>query len=192
MMIIVIGPDKSGKSTLVDLLAKHYGWETYHGLYIKEPLVMTQRVMNGISLFSTVNIICDRFQYPEDLIYAPVIEGKVSVFEAHRKAMDTLLVDTNAFIIYCDTPSIIIDRRYRSLGGDDYVPVEKIEEIQQRYKKYLRYTRVRHASIDCSQTPQACFKRAIRLIDCHMKSVAKGVKEYLEYLENKNTQEGHK
>ena len=112
-MIIVEGPDNSGKSTLIKNLAKDFKLRTLkcsrHGPPIdgNDNYQRTQEIIERALKFPDNNIIVDRISLIGEEIYGPILRGKnlwVEYPEKKRNLWNSLRC-LNTFFIYCRPPN---------------------------------------------------------------------------------------
>lgn len=108
-MIIVEGPDNSGKSTLVKSLSKDLGLRVLQSSYQGPPknardnYYRTKDIIVGALEHHKPNTITDRLSLVGESIYGPICRGKdlwVSCFDKKMK-MYSILKTINPFWIYC-------------------------------------------------------------------------------------------
>ena len=103
--VIVEGPDGSGKSTLIaSLMARFPQLELFPSYkHVEQDLTIEQYIDLGLSPDGPVYPrLHDRFFYSE-LIYGPILRGKISISPQKVRTVRSLLGDT-AFLIYCRLP----------------------------------------------------------------------------------------
>ena len=120
MLIIIDGPDGSGKTTLAKRLADITGYEYFHFSYPKtdaEKEVMVQKYKDFIK--NHPNAILDRSWYSE-IVYGLVVRGKSCVSPEDMKDLELLTHRYGALIIYCtDKPEVLWQRATKR--GEDYI-----------------------------------------------------------------------
>jgi deoxyadenosine/deoxycytidine kinase len=136
--IILVGPDKAGKSTLVAKLRAAFPEMGYRkGLYIKDFAEMQKAVETEIiGLNNTIYPkIFDRFHYPDELIYGslnreqPLDEMKKSWFELYARGA---LGNAGTLFIYCHADIETLKQRFIASGETDI----KVEWYEQMLKAY--------------------------------------------------------
>lgn len=153
MLVILIGPDKSGKSTIAQELKEEFGWTLYKGLPIPSDKLLTQVKDVLHQLEREGNLICDRFHYPDDLMYSPLIEGVPSVFEEKRDDLEWALNKYRTLVIYVYADENMINRRYTSHVEDKhkyYMPIEKIPKLIEAYEEFVKVTKLPVLRVDTS------------------------------------------
>lgn len=143
MIVVLIGPDKSGKSTLAQKLQDHYGWGIYKGTPIADKTEMVRRVVQVVKDHLGSNLICDRLQYPEDLIYSPIIEKEPSVFEPIRDKMEAALTLADTLVVLVSAEPNTLKKRYEEDGDGtkrDYICINNLEDIFYGYQAFVDET----------------------------------------------------
>lgn len=143
MLILLEGPDASGKSTLATQLAEalravypshtvnvmHKGPPTTHPLAEYENPLFTYRPGTG------QHIICDRWHVGE-YVYPSIFGRGTQADTAVMRHIDAFLNSRGAVVVHMN-----IDReRHRNLletRGDDVVSVDMLDRIRERFTEYL-------------------------------------------------------
>jgi len=151
MIAIVVGSDKSGKSTLVERLRIDYGWWVSKFSKDDAKILKVLRCIELISyLASKCSLVLDRFPYPDDLVYSPVVEGKPSKLEPYKEYIDRALCKAGVVLVHLFANPYVISHRYAAQGGDLYLPLEKVESIVRRYREVLGNSKMPWTEIDTS------------------------------------------
>lgn len=82
-LIVIEGPDGAGKSTLIEKLAKDFGYTVYRsgGPKDAETMVKVLREMAVLAFDKTTTYICDRAPWVSELIYSKAL-GRATVLPA--------------------------------------------------------------------------------------------------------------
>lgn len=134
-MIIVCGPDNTGKTRLVEHLSKKFNilkGEKYHTLPPTD--YSDWGVWVEKALLNVEQSIADRF-YVEEFVYGPVMRGKVGIGEYQRRHLDRLFSDRDPIIILCNTSLDNIKRTYGERV--QYPEVSRTKEIQDMFLTVL-------------------------------------------------------
>lgn len=121
-MIILEGPDNSGKTTLAKKLSEVVGWPLEHS---GGPTTAQDRHRRMQWVFEQENIILDRVPCISEPVYGTVCRG-TNCFEGTTYL--TKLIKRNPLIIYCRPPTSIIVNIEHELSkyadGDHHISVE--------------------------------------------------------------------
>ena len=120
MIIIIEGPDGSGKTTLAEKLSKQTKWPIVHRSQPKteeEKACMMQSYLEVIK--QGKNCIFDRCWYSE-MAYGPTMRDESVISYPEMYHLEKALAKHGAIIIYCtDKPDILWKRCQRR--GEDYI-----------------------------------------------------------------------
>lgn len=128
--VIVIGPDGAGKTTLINRLHTYLGMPVHKCDYRTEDKV----AMAKEYLENDIDVIYDRFFFPDDLVYSNVKHQAPSDYSE----VVNLLTKSNPVIIYISAPMDVLIERSKA-WADDYVSVEELDKIKEEYGGWLDY-----------------------------------------------------
>lgn len=138
VIIIIEGPDGTGKTTLANSLLKSlegHDFELMHRTHITDmPKSDLFEIYRGI-LTSGKNLILDRAWYSE-MCYGPVFRGESHISKSGMHILEELLNMVGGFVIYCHT-----DRSYELSHerGEDYVDTrEQHEQVCANYEQLFK------------------------------------------------------
>lgn len=120
MIIIIEGPDGSGKTTLAEILSRQTGFPVVHRTQPKSEEEKA-KMMDGYvdAIKKGKNIIFDRCWYSE-MAYGPIMRDKSVISYPEMYELEQLLTKRGALIIYCtDKPETLWYRC--SKRGEDYI-----------------------------------------------------------------------
>ena len=148
MVLLVIGVDKAGKSSMVEVLRQKLRWPILKMSSLKSneemaALMAASTALRAISAFK--NVILDRFPHPDDLVYGPVCDGRtVSVkTKSLHNTLEDIMLTQDTRIVYCTaTRATLVDRFTRAKGvdKDDYVNTEMLDALEKGYEAFLKET----------------------------------------------------
>lgn len=120
MIIIVEGPDGSGKTTLAEKIARQSGYTLLHRSQPKseeEKRNMMAEYLHVIK--SGKNVVMDRCWYSE-MVYGPIMRDATCIDYPEMYELERLLCKKGAILIYCtDAPEVLWSRCQRR--GEDYI-----------------------------------------------------------------------
>jgi hypothetical protein len=169
-MIIVCGPDNTGKTHLVEHLSKTFNIpkvEKYHTL---PPVDYSDWVVWAEKVLLNPNqSIADRF-YIEEFVYGPVMRGKIGMTAGHQRHLDKLFADRDPLIIHCDTCFRNISKNYDERV--QYPEMNQIKRIQNKFYEVLdssRFSLMTQLNFDYEFDPH--YERIDKAIDTYLKGV---------------------
>lgn len=135
MNIIIVGPDGSGKTTLAKELAAHLGFKYHKCDYRQE-----NKPELALSLLEEqINVVYDRFYYPDDVIYCKIkdIEQDEAYWKRYNDVLDKMEQrNTLVILVVADTEELITRIATR---GDDYIEPSDINRIQELYHRWIQF-----------------------------------------------------
>ena len=135
MIIIIEGPDGSGKTKLAKQLQTQTGYELKHRSKPKtdeERLNMLQHYMEDIKIGK--NMIWDRGFYSE-MVYGKVMRDKSYISLEEMKQLEAELAKTGGIIIHCTDDILKLWSRCTSRGEDYIKDVDVLEAIRDEFEK---------------------------------------------------------
>lgn len=133
LSIIVIGPDGSGKTTLTTKLSEKMDMKRIKCDYRQE----NKPELAVKMLTEDVDVIYDRFYYPDELVYCAV--KNIPLDKQYKESLYgvwDILKLVNPVFIYVDANlSTLIERS--SAWADDYVSTEQLSSIKTEYEDFL-------------------------------------------------------
>lgn len=167
--VIVVGPDGSGKTTLVEGILGTLGtnWDIVKCTAPKDSREAIDTATDAINwhLNHPVNRIFDRFFIPDDLIYAPVVVGyDYTKDELEQVAeVEKKLKQLGAVIILVSAPIDVLRQRI-DVRGDDYIRTDQLPAIVRAYDEYIYRTTLPYCRLDSTLPPEELVKKAITFI----------------------------
>lgn len=159
IVMIVEGPDLSGKSTLVDALVKEYP-----GIMLKvtkRPVSKNKMDIIGFKkyLYSALDyvnhnrqtkiIIFDRF-FPSEMVYSMVKRGYEAYHDRDYVDMERVIKAREHLYIYCCPGIDSLTERYKS-RGDEHVTPDDLLPLVERYDRFYDQTRMNKIKLDTTQ-----------------------------------------
>lgn len=120
MIIIIEGPDGSGKTTLAEKLSKQTGYPVVHRSQPKTEEEKKQMMDQYVTTIEAgKNMIFDRCWYSE-MVYGPVMRDASVITYPEMYLLEHKLAKHGALIIYCtDKPKTLWRRATKR--GEDYI-----------------------------------------------------------------------
>ena len=173
MIVIVTGPDRAGKTTLVNNLRNWVNFDVYYkGVAPKSHAdaddALWELLMDKLQN-STQRFLCDRLPYPDDLIYSPIVVGSPNPFITQAlPVVERVLRSMSPFFIHVTCPLPTLRQRWKDLGEDSYVTLEQNEAIWSDYHAFFKNTSFPHTRIDTYlYSPDECAYNAFKAISNH-------------------------
>ena len=127
--VICIGPDGAGKTTLLKHLSKMVDMPVHKCDYrTDDKLAEAHKLLD-----SQINVLYDRFYYPDDIIYGSV----KGVLSPDYTEIITKLQHLNTIFIYVTAPFEVLKDRSAS-WKDDYVCIKELPIIVDNYRILLK------------------------------------------------------
>jgi NTP pyrophosphatase (non-canonical NTP hydrolase)/deoxyadenosine/deoxycytidine kinase len=131
--VIVVGPDGSGKTTFTTALSELAGLTRIKCDYRQENKPQLARQL----LTSRIDILYDRFYYPDEYIYSIVKQMPLdSEYLNDLLSVLDVLQTVNPVFIYVDA-DIDTLRERSAAWADDYVSIADLLRIKEEYEKWL-------------------------------------------------------
>ena len=157
MIIIFIGPDKSGKTTVASAVADRYNTVPIKGSNMDDDRKYSELVNEVLKSAEDKKkmIICDRLPYPEDLIYSSAVEQKTSRFRANRYDIEHRMNELGCLIVFVNANIETLQERYEVAGGDKYLDFELMPVVISGYWSFLISTSLPYVTINTTYlTPE--------------------------------------
>lgn len=154
MVIILAGPDCSGKSTVFDKLDKEK-YNLIKGTSHDDPRIQMNKLEQ--LLFSDGITIYDRCPVLDDLVYSPIFEeGKLSELLLTSRLVGTFLRQCVVVYFSCNIPELI-DRMMTR--GDEYIAEKNIPVIVSNYRVVFRLLGIEPKIVETDKlTPDEVFE----------------------------------
>ena len=137
-IIILEGENKTGKTTIADLLHKKTGYKIYKSSQPgKNPFNEYMEVLDKIG---NKNAIIDRFHLGE-FVYGPIYRGKCGLTMEQMKKIEDRLLEKDSMLIYCYDTSANIHKRFIS-ENEEFAKYDKVIATLFQYDNILKETRL--------------------------------------------------
>lgn len=137
MILLIDGPDGSGKSYLAKHLAEQTGYKLVHMSYPKteeEKQTMAADYMRELS--KGKNLIFDRCWYSE-LVYGPIMRGGSAISYPAMYSLEKAAAKSGALIIYCTGDKEQLWKRCNKRGEDYIVEYDIFVRICAAYDEVM-------------------------------------------------------
>lgn len=138
MILIIEGPDGSGKTTLAEKLSKQTGYPIIHRTQPKteeEKKLMMGEYLQTIR--SGKNMIFDRCWYSE-MAYGPVMRDSSVISYPEMYELEEHLAKYGAIIIYATGPKAALWQRCQKRGEDYITSRDDFNAICENFDKIMR------------------------------------------------------
>lgn len=134
-IIIVEGSDCAGKTSLIESLSEHYGFDIVKGSSFEHSQCTQSELLNKfLDMTNKKRIILDRFIYSNE-VYASLYDDYAILSDEERRYIETIIKDKSVLIyLKADTPTLVNRMNVR---GDEYVTVDKLQSIKDKYEESM-------------------------------------------------------
>lgn len=137
MIIIIEGPDGSGKTSLANQLSRQTGYPIIHRSSPKTEEEKKQMLAEYLlTIKSNKNVIFDRCWYSE-MVYGPVMRDDSVISFPGMYELERMLAKTGAIVIYCTGPEPALWMRCTKRGEDYITCRDDFKEIHARYEELM-------------------------------------------------------
>ena len=137
MIIIIEGPDGSGKTTLAEQLSRQTGYRMIHRSQPKseeEKKLMMGEYLQLIK--NNKNVIFDRCWYSE-MAYGPVMRDASVIRYPEMYELERMLAKNGALIIYCTGSEAALWMRCTQRGEDYITSRDAFKEIHKNFEEIM-------------------------------------------------------
>lgn len=168
--VIICGPDRAGKTTLINGLKEEFPNAVfYKGVRIQHRVDIRSYSRGFLDQVAATKLdyICDRFHWPDAVVYDHVVEdGDVANYIQFEKEIGDQLRELNAIVIYVHANVDTLVGRYNKLGEDPYMPRNKLELLLETYSDVLAFSKIPVFDIPTNViTPEQALELAKLVID---------------------------
>lgn len=128
MIIILEGPDGSGKTTLANKIKDQTGYTLLHRSHKTDTEATCLFDEYAQVIKSGKNCIMDRGWYSE-MVYGPVMRGNSIITYPQMYELERMLAKNGALIIHCTAPEMTLWKRCLRRGEDYVTSRDKFHEI---------------------------------------------------------------
>jgi hypothetical protein len=143
VLVIITGPDGSGKTTLVDEICKQFNFRVFErGVKDRDKLweVTRQDTHDALALAvkaSEPPVVCDRLFY-DDFIYAPITGRDISFLPEEADFVQAIIEVLECPLIICFPPLSVVEENVAKAHQMEGVN-ENIAKIWKAYKNLFSY-----------------------------------------------------
>lgn len=171
MFVVFTGPDLAGKSTTIEKIWERFNPDVrYKGTRPKDSReaedtlwrVLVDHIRTGNSY------ICDRFNFPDEIIYARVFGPQPALrLEDQEAGIQRLMMEIGAFFVYMTADIDVLIQRYKD-RGDTHVNEDMIIKAHQNYEDFFHSTQLPYIRIDTTwAVPNQAYEQAWYRIKMH-------------------------
>jgi len=149
MIVLIEGPDGSGKSTLIEKVFKLNKFHVIHNGVYPTPHSAYSSYIQQIEEENTLEhgIVFDRLHISQ-AIYGPIMRDENPEYVLHN-IVDNMLYDRKAVVVLCQTKASLINWEKRNKEKLEYVTdLVKFVKIMNCYRNIRSYTRLPFVTYD--------------------------------------------
>lgn len=137
MIIILEGPDGSGKTTLANKLHQQTGYQLLHRTQPKNEEDKKRMMDEYIQVLKAgKNVIMDRSWYSE-MVYGPVMRDASVITYPQMYELEKLATKYGAIVIHCTAPEATLWKRCLRRGEDYITKRETFHELFVGYNQLM-------------------------------------------------------
>ena len=167
MVYVLIGNECTGKTTIFEKLkrerALHPETSFIKESYTEDSRTKTFRARYFQSLINEGNpVIYDRATVIDELVYAPALDGKQSLFEGPFTSLLSR-VGNGCIFIYLEADLNVLATRL-DVRGDQWVAEDNLAAIQESYDRVLSALPLNVVRIDATASADEVYKKVLEVI----------------------------
>lgn len=181
MIIILTGPDHAGKTTQASIISKQMQLPTFKTSVCKSKQLFDESVQNVIKTRRELDSVdmpvmfLDRFHYPDELIYTPIVENRLSYLEpAGNLYLQRWLQEQKTIFVVLTADINVLINRHRE-RGDYYISEEHLAQIYEQYEKFCADCQMPVIRIDTSKDDP--FDTTFKMASAIMEVMARGAND---------------
>jgi deoxyadenosine/deoxycytidine kinase len=150
MQVIIEGPDGAGKTSISLLVAEALAATRIKATVLHDDLLTRDVAYEELKAmyYSPLITIYDRWYYPSDTIYNPIVADKPSAFSPTEIVkIENNLNRVGALVIIVTADISILTERVGA-RGDDYIQSHHIPDIYHGYQDFIEYTTLPYVVVD--------------------------------------------
>lgn len=151
MHVLIIGPDNSGKSTLAAKLKETIQATHLKAIHLDDDQLTLDTVAKYLTTIGSTDglTIWDRWHYPDDMIYNPIVARRHSKLSPHVAFIEAMLNSANSMILFVTADA---EDLFMRLGqrGDDYITPDMYQAILSNYATFIQNTKLPVYTINTS------------------------------------------
>ena len=152
MIIIIDGPDLSGKTTAINIISKHFnsGFVLKNSFKPKNKQSSSAIYSQYWNIFNMVVdqdmlVILDR-SFPSQAVYS-YMRGTDEMSHKEILALDKWCTDIGVLYIYLDTPLEVLKERFKE-RGDEHITEDQLEALKIRYNIFYALSNMKKMKLN--------------------------------------------
>ncbi len=145
MFIVLDGPDCGGKTSLAKGLGAVLGIPVHKLVAPRNQGELLTDIKELLLDLVPTPCIFDRWRYPTDKLYSPIVEGRTSISEEYEEPILEAFKRNNVFLVYVYASPTILLARYNRYSleerAEDYIKGEQLLTIAESYQKEMQRLR---------------------------------------------------
>ena len=145
MIIIIEGPDLSGKTYAIEKIAKHFNMgfvlkNSFKPKSLEDTNAIFAQYWNILNIVSNQRfVILDRF-FPSQAVYS-YLRGEDHFGHSEIRALDNFCAKAGILYIYLDTAWSDLKKRYDT-RGDEHVTKDMLSVLKERYDEFYEMSKM--------------------------------------------------